>query len=144
MSMFYYKVCVLTLPRRIPSLLHFSHVTGYAGHSVSRCCCRKNICFNKLSYRWRGEQFLNLSDIGLKSSGPQKLPHRSFYARGKLFNSGPLRNVSLQCKELSPGFIKRGSTYWTSANHLKHDDVPQIQLFKNWSKKVLICKYLQP
>ena len=39
--------------------------------------------------------------------------------------------VDLSGKELSPGFIKRGSTYWTSADHLKHDDVPRIKLFKN-------------
>ena len=46
-NIFYQKVCVLTLPRRIPSLLHFSHVLGYAGHSVSWCCCRKKFKFQQ-------------------------------------------------------------------------------------------------
>ena len=34
--------CFLTFPRGMPSLLHLSHTTGYAGHSVSWCCCKEN------------------------------------------------------------------------------------------------------
>jgi len=36
------KACFLTFPRWMPSLLHLSHATGYAGHSVSWCCCKEN------------------------------------------------------------------------------------------------------